>query len=94
MDQVIFEAEFVIRGRVQLVMFRDFVRRKAKALGLCGFVRNNPNGTVTILAQGGKEKLDMLAVHLEEGPFLSKVESVSAAWRSLGQPYKNFTILY
>lgn len=41
-----------IFGRVQGVFFRDFVQRKAKELNLSGWVENEPDGTVQIVAEG------------------------------------------
>ena len=44
--------ECQVFGRVQLVMFRDFVTRKARARGIVGTVKNNPDGSVSVVAQG------------------------------------------
>ena len=43
MDDKIKQIECVIIGRVQLVMFRDFARRKARKLGIAGTVENLPD---------------------------------------------------
>ena len=93
MEEII-EIEALIRGRVQLVMFRDFARRNADRLGRFGFVRNSPDGTVTVVAQGGKEVLEKFIELLKKGSLLSKVESVSVAWRVPQKSYKYFTIVY
>ena len=47
---------FVIRGRVQGVGFRWFVEREAHILGITGWVRNNDDGSVEVLAVGAPEK--------------------------------------
>ena len=44
-------------GRVQNVMFRDFIARGARHLGLTGYVRNLDDGSVEFVAQGQKEKV-------------------------------------
>ena len=48
---------FIVRGRVQGVGFRWFVEREAHILAIAGWVRNNPDGSVEILAMGSREQL-------------------------------------
>ena len=48
----------VVSGRVQGVWFRAGTREQALQLGLCGWVKNCPDGTVEIHAEGGKEALE------------------------------------
>lgn len=86
--------ESQISGRVQMVMFRDFVTRKARGLGLVGTVRNNPDGTVSVVAEGEEAKLNDLLVHLHKGPVLSRVDAVTEKWSESLGGYKNFDILY
>jgi acylphosphatase len=88
------EIEAIITGRVQLVLFRDFARRKALKLGLIGFVRNNPDGTVIVVAQGERSKLGEFTEHLRKGSLLSRVDSVSVVSRFPKKPYIDFTISY
>jgi acylphosphatase len=57
-----------VRGRVQGVGFRWFVRERARALGLKGWVRNNVDGTVEVLAVGTDGVLEQLRELLREGP--------------------------
>ena len=58
---------FVVRGRVQGVGFRWFVEREAHILGIAGWVRNNADGSVEILAQGTRDQLTALAFTLARG---------------------------
>lgn len=88
------EIEAIITGRVQLVMFRDFTQRKARTLGLFGFVRNNADGTVTVIAQGEKSNLQKFLEHLHKGSLLSDVKSVSVSWKVPKERYKDFSISY
>lgn len=90
----LFEIKATISGRVQLVMFRDYAQRSARVLGLFGFVRNNQNGTVTVVAQGEKEDLEKFFERLKKGSFLSNVQSVSVEWRTPGEVFKDFSIYY
>src|SRR6059058_489360 len=59
---------FVVRGRVQGVGFRWFVEREAHMLGVYGWVRNNPDGSVEVLATGTREQLSGLRSRLQNGP--------------------------
>lgn len=86
--------ESVVSGRVQMVMFRDFVMRNARTLGLVGTVRNNPDGTVSVTAEGEESKLGELLVFIRKGSVLSRVDAVTEKWSEPLGGYKNFDILY
>ena len=59
---------FLVRGRVQGVGFRWFVEREAHILQIAGWVRNNPDGSVEVLAHGTRDQLAGLRSRLQEGP--------------------------
>ena len=59
---------FLIRGRVQGVGVRWFVERETHILGIAGWVRNNHDGSVEVLAMGTPEQLAGLRSRLREGP--------------------------
>jgi acylphosphatase len=65
-----------VRGRVQGVGFRVFVAREAWRLGLVGWVRNESDGAVHIVAQGSTRDLDALLEALHEGPMGADVRDV------------------
>ena len=88
------EIEATIKGRVQMVMFRDFTQRRARGLRLSGFVRNNKDGTVTAVAQGKREDLLTFIEALKKGSLLSHVASVDVVWRKCAALYENFIIAY
>ena len=67
---------FVVRGRVQGVGFRWFVEREAHMLGIAGWVRNNHDGSVEVLAQGTREQLAGLHSRLRAGPRAARVDAV------------------
>jgi acylphosphatase len=67
---------FLIRGRVQGVGFRWFVEREAHILGIPGWVRNNHDGSVEVLAMGTREQLAGLRSRLQEGPRAARVDGV------------------
>jgi acylphosphatase len=70
----------MVHGRVQGVGFREFTRRHAAALGLAGWVRNLPDGSVELEAEGPRTALDELVRHLNNGPRLSHIDGVEVAW--------------
>ena len=67
---------YLIEGRVQGVGFRYFTRRSARQLGLAGYVRNLPDGSVEAVARGTDEALAAFEKSLEQGPPGSRVDSV------------------
>lgn len=67
---------WVARGRVQGVGFRWFVWREAERLGLGGFARNLPDGTVEVVSQGPDEALDRLEQALRRGPSGARVDAL------------------
>lgn len=81
----------VIKGRVQGVFYRQATLKKAKALGICGWVRNLPNGDVECVLCGEEKAVEEMGVWLKKGPPAAKVNSVeveSIAW----EEYQDFVI--
>ena len=58
----------IVYGYVQGVLFRDFVSRRATELGLTGYVRNLPEGSVEVNAEGRRKQLEKLIGYLKVGP--------------------------
>ncbi|MBM3786382.1 MAG: acylphosphatase [Acidobacteria bacterium] len=69
---------WLVRGRVQGVGYRDFVRREANLRTLTGWVRNLEDGRVEAFAQGLLEDLDAFETALWKGPRLADVRAVLA----------------
>ncbi len=67
---------YVVRGRVQGVGFRWFVEAEAHRLGIAGWVRNNADGSVEVLAIGTRDQLAGLRSSLREGPRAARVDDV------------------
>ena len=61
---------------MQGVGFRWFVKAEARMLGVNGWVRNNPDGTVEVLATGSSEQLAGLHRRLRQGPRAARVDDV------------------
>lgn len=83
-----------ITGRVQMVMFRDFLTRAARRLGARGWVRNLADGRVEFVAQAERSALEQLLAKAHEGPLLSRVDGVEAEFRLPGSPEGRFEIRY
>jgi len=69
-----------VRGVVQGVYFRQSAQREAVRLGLVGTVRNQPDGTVRVVAEGDAEALAQLLRWLRRGPERAVVERVDVEW--------------
>lgn len=67
---------YVVEGRVQGVGYRYYVLRQADTLGLAGFARNLPDGSVEVVAEGAPAPLAELEARLREGPAFAQVTNV------------------
>ncbi len=83
-----------VHGHVQGVGFRYFVRGIARKLGLRGIVRNDPDGVVTVVAEGGREALGEMLDALHEGPELAEVDGVDETWEAPRGRFDGFSIEY
>jgi acylphosphatase len=72
--------EATVIGRVQGVGFRYFALEEGMALGLDGWVANSADGTVRCVAEGPRERLEILLERLRTGPAAAIVSRVSEAW--------------
>ena len=70
----------VVHGDVQGVGFRYFVHRKANELELHGWVRNNDDGTVELVAEGTRPDLEQLKGVVEQGPRMARVDRLDVQW--------------
>ena len=67
----------IVSGGVQGVGFREATLRRARALGLMGWVRNSEDGTVSVHAEGAEQPLEQLVAYLHNGPRLARVSGVA-----------------
>ncbi|HUR15653.1 MAG TPA: acylphosphatase [Candidatus Limnocylindrales bacterium] len=81
-----------VRGRVQGVGFRWFVRTRAESLGLRGWTANQSDGSVIIVAEGPTQVLHELLAVLERGPSGASVHGVDADRTSATGEFKGFKI--
>lgn len=66
----------LVSGKVQGVFYRASTEKKAKEIGVMGFVRNEPNGNVYIEAQGTETQLEELIKWCKRGPERARVDEV------------------
>lgn len=69
-----------VRGEVQGVGYRMFARREATARGLRGYVRNLPDTSVEVVAEGEVQRLVEYIAALRRGPSAARVSAVEVAW--------------
>jgi acylphosphatase len=81
-----------VQGRVQGVSFRYYTQRQSNSLGLTGWVRNEPDGSVEVLAEGNKETLSRLIDFLQTGPRSANVRNIEVSWSTGEQQFNSFEI--
>lgn len=79
-----------IYGQVQGVFFRASTEAEARRLGLTGWVRNRPDGSVEALAEGPKAKLEELAAWCRHGPPRAQVDRVEVEWSAASGEFSGF----
>ncbi len=82
----------IAQGRVQGVNYRAFVSRNAAASGLTGAVRNLPDNTVEISAEGDKKQLQQFVEALKQGPSAARVDNLEISWSEYTGKYKDFSV--
>lgn len=83
----------IARGRVQGVWFRAGAQEQALRLGVCGWARNCPDGSVEIHAEGEKSTLDRFIIWCGKGPAAAHVSALDIEWVP-SQGLKTFEILH
>ncbi len=76
----IVSAKVRISGRVQGVWFRQSTKEKAAGLGVTGWCRNCPDGSVEAVFQGKKEVVQDIIDWCHEGPKMARVDRVVVEW--------------
>ena len=85
-------ARVKIAGRVQGVYFRASTCQEAQGLGVTGWVRNCSDGSVELVAEGPREKLDQLIAWCHRGPAGARVTEVTVHWEEPEHGYRGFVI--
>ncbi|MFO7152171.1 MAG: acylphosphatase [Bacillota bacterium] len=84
----------VIYGLVQGVGLRYSVLRKASELGLSGYVKNLPDGSVEMVAEGEEELIKELLEYIERGIRWARVEKIDLEWSECQGKYRGFEIAF
>ena len=83
-----------VSGRVQGVFFRENTKKKAKELGIKGWVRNLADGRVEAVFEGDKDKIDKMISWARSGPLFAKVEKLEIAPEECQGEFEKFEIKY
>ncbi|MDZ4661716.1 MAG: acylphosphatase [Pseudomonadota bacterium] len=86
------EIQGTVIGKVQGVQFHDYVQVIAGELGVVGYVKNNQDGSVLVVAQAQPGTLKNFVEYLHEGSVLSLVEGVAVEWRTAEVAYSDFSV--
>ncbi len=92
MNQI--RVRLIIKGRVQGVWFRDSTRREASHLGLSGWVRNRPDGSVEVLAEGPEDTVRQLVAWCHQGPPAAQVGHVLETKETYQGEFDGFDIVF
>lgn len=83
-----------VRGQVQGVYFRTSARNRARQLGVNGWVRNCPDGSVELVAEGEEERLTQLLAWCHGGPPGAVVTDLEIQWQDATGEFFGFMIRY
>lgn len=81
-----------VSGKVQGVYFRQSTADTARALSLTGWVRNRPDGSVEICAEGDELALQRLLDWSHHGPTSAKVSKISSKWSDAQAEFSDFEV--
>ncbi len=86
--------QVIIKGRVQGVFFRESTRQEAVNLGLTGWVRNLPDGSVEAVISGDSDTVDQMVALLHKGPPASIVQEVNVEQIEIEETFSTFDIRF
>lgn len=87
-------AHAIVSGVVHTVGFRSFTVRLANEYGLCGWVRNMPDGSVEIEVEGNRGLVLDFVEEVRVGPPAARVTAVDVQWGSYTGEYKEFHVKF
>ena len=74
------------------MFFRQAIKHIAEKLGLSGFVKNEDDGSVTIVAEGEEENLQKFIEWAKVGTPLSRIDNIKIEWRGATGEFNSFEI--
>lgn len=84
----------IVSGLVQGVFFRARMRDKAQELGLTGWVRNLPDGSLEAVFEGEEERVEQIINWAKKGPPGAVVSHLEKIQEEYQGEFKNFEIRY
>lgn len=84
--------EAIVYGLVQGVYFRQYTWQEAHRLKLAGWVANQPDGSVRVVAEGPEEALRQLLDFLHRGSPAARVERVESVWKDASGTFADFRV--
>ena len=87
-------ASVIVHGVVQGVFFRASARDEAVRLGVNGWGRNLPDGTVEALFEGEKKKVEAIVAWCRKGPPGARVSKVDVSWEPSSGEFRRFDVRY
>lgn len=87
-------AMVTVTGVVQGVAFRQSTQQAAQRLNVCGWVKNQPDGSVAGCFEGEEEDVEALIRWCHEGPRMARVETVHVTRQPYSGEYESFRITY
>ncbi len=86
-------AHLIIEGLVQGVFFRASTVEAAQRHGVCGWVRNKPDGSVEAVLEGDEAAVNKVIGWCRTGPPAARVDDVKITWESYKNEFDDFTAL-
>lgn len=93
-DPALVRLHAIVHGRVQGVSFRYYTQKRARELGLTGFVRNQWDGSVEVVAEGPQAAVEDLLSFLHVGPRAAFVTEVDTRWPQPVAEFDQFGVRY
>ena len=85
-------AHIIVHGIVQGVFFRYNTLKEAQELGVTGWVRNLPDGSVEIVCEGEKNSVEMMVMWSQKGPGGALVKRTDLSWEEYAGEFTTFEI--
>ena len=87
------QVQILIKGKVQRVFFRVFLKKQAMKLGLKGRAKNLANGQVKVVFQGEKQALKKAIEECRQGPPTAQVKNIKVSWQKPKEELIDFKII-
>ena len=86
--------KLIVSGKVQEVFYRNHIKKAAASFSVKGYVRNLPNGTVEVLAEGNELEVEKLISECRKGSFIARVDNVEIINEKPTGEFEDFQIRF